>query len=130
MSEHSAAVYALLTARLAAQAFADSAPTHALEDARTRWHQRTEFDVIYLDPMFGRHPKTAQPAKHMQVLAEIADEVADIATWINDARGVAAARVVVKRRASAKPIFSPDWCIVGRSVRFDVYRPLASTPSA
>ena len=123
MSESSAAVYEQLKSRLADHAFGDNALTHALEDARSRWREPCVYDVIYMDPMFGRHPKTARPAKHMQVLAELAHEVVDIATWIDDARGVATARVVVKRRASAEPIGRPDWRIAGRSVRFDVYRP-------
>ena len=80
---------------------------------------------MYLDPMFGEHPKTAMPAKPMQVLAGLVGEMAtgEIVELIDEARCIASARVVVKRRASAEALGRPDWQIRGRSVRFDVYRP-------
>ena len=49
-----------------------SAISWAHEDARDRWRAGGDFDVVYLDPMFGEHPKTALPAKQMQVLANLA----------------------------------------------------------
>ena len=97
--------------------------TWELEDARSRWQGRDAFDVIYLDPMFDEHPKTARPAKHMQVLASIADRVDDLGALLAAARRSASSRVVIKRRASARPVVPPDWSIDARSVRFDVYRP-------
>ena len=123
MSERSPEVYAVLAKRLAA--WPGAKPTCQLEDARSRWHRRGAFDVVYLDPMFGMHPKSAQPAKHMQVLATLADapDHEALAALIEQARGVAAARVVVKRRASTAVVGKPDWRIRARSVRFDVYRP-------
>ena len=97
----------------------------AREDARDRWRDGGRFDVVYLDPMFGEHPKTAMPAKQMQVLAELAAETPrrEVVELIDAARRVASSRVVVKRRASAEALDRPDWCIRARSVRFDVYRP-------
>lgn len=123
MSECHAEVYAALAQRLAA--WPGAHPTHQHEDARSRWRERGRFDVVYLDPMFGAHPKSAQPAKHMQVLAALAEATddEDAAALIDAARTVAAVRVVVKRRASAPPLRPPDWRIGGRRVRFDVYRP-------
>ena len=122
MSERCAEVYAILAARLAA--WPGVKPTCQREDARSRWHRRGVFDVVYLDPMFGAHPKSALPAKHMQVLAALADAPDDdgLAALIEQARCVAALRVVVKRRAVAAAIGEPDWHIRARSVRFDVYR--------
>ena len=127
MSECNAEVYAVMAER-AANGAPRSRVSWALEDARCRWHQATPFDVVYLDPMFGRHPKTALPAKSMQLLAALADPVAshDLVQLIEQARGVAGDRVVVKRRASAPPAVRPDWSIEARSVRFDVYRALAA----
>lgn len=130
MSERNPRVYALLSHRLRQQAQVDADLTWQLEDARSRWLERNVFDVIYLDPMFAPHPKTARPAKHMQVLAAIADRIEDPGAWLGAARRVAAARVVLKRRASAAPIDNPDWSIAGSSVRFDVYRPAATVATA
>ena len=125
MSERNPEVYAVLVKRLAA--WPGTKPTCQLEDARSRWCQHGVFDVVYLDPMFGTHPKSAQPAQHMQVLATLADapNPEALTTLIEQARGVAMARVVVKRRASAAVVGKPDWCIRARSVRFDVYRPIS-----
>ena len=122
MSERSPEVYRLLRCRL--QESASRRVTSALEDARTRWHQPGAVDVVYLDPMFGEHPKTALPAKHMQVLAELATPVENLEAALEAARRAALARVVVKRRAAAKALLRPDWQVQGASVRFDVYRPL------
>ena len=104
----------------------------AHEDARDRWRDGGTFDVVYLDPMFGEHPKTAMPAKQMQVLAGLVGEMAkgEIVELIDEARRIASARVVVKRRASAEALGRPDWQIRGRSVRFDVYRPALPRSSA
>lgn len=98
----------------------------AEEDARDRWRERGDFDVVYLDPMFGEHPKAALPGRPMQVLAKVVGEVArgEIVELIDRARRVASFRVVVKRRASAESLVAPDWQIRARSVRFDVYRPV------
>lgn len=122
MSERVPRVHDVLVARLAA--WPDPKPTCALEDARCRWRSGAAFDVIYLDPMFGPHPKTALPAKAMQTLAALADppDENELAQAIGEARRVATVRVVVKRRASASAVGRPDWAVRGRSVRFDVYR--------
>ncbi|MDE0419887.1 MAG: class I SAM-dependent methyltransferase [Gammaproteobacteria bacterium] len=101
----------------------------AQEDARDRWRASGDFDVVYLDPMFGEHPKTALPGRPMQVLARLVGEMArgEIVDLIDGARRVASFRVVVKRRANAEPLVAPDWQIRARSVRFDVYRPVEPT---
>ncbi|MYF29771.1 MAG: hypothetical protein F4029_17400 [Gammaproteobacteria bacterium] len=131
LSERNCHVHEILDARLRAESARQ--PTHrpgaiswALEDARDRWREDSQFDVVYLDPMFGEHPKTALPAKPMQVLAELVGEMSfgEVAELIDRARRVAASRVVVKRRASAAALGQPDWHIRARSVRFDVYSPL------
>ena len=129
MSECSPTVYEVLHSRLARLAkFHDLAGTltWALEDAQAKWRDNPLFDVVYLDPMFGAHPKTALPAKHMQVLAALAHEVGEGETpaLVEDARRVASGRVVVKRRAHAAPHQRPDWQIRARSIRFDIYRPI------
>lgn len=130
LSENNAEVHRILDARLRAESdrLVGEGPgsiSWAHEDARDRWRAGGEFDVVYLDPMFGEHPKTALPAKQMQVLANLAGDMsaAEIVELIEAARRVASFRVVVKRRASAEALGRPDWQIRARSVRFDVYSP-------
>ncbi len=132
LSERNCQVHEILDARLRAESarLATQRPdaiSWACEDARDRWREDGQFDVVYLDPMFGGHPKTALPAKSMQMLAELAGEIsnAEAALLLDQARRVAASRVVVKRRANATALGQPDWRIRARSVRFDVYLPLA-----
>lgn len=124
MSEREPTIHRILEGRLK-QIDANTAVSCHLEDARDLWRAGTTFDVVYLDPMFGDHPKTALPAKHMQVLAERAGAVDDqeVARLIEEARGAALSRVVVKRRAAAPALDRPAWSIAGRTVRFDVYQP-------
>lgn len=85
------------------------------------------FDTIYLDPMFPVRDKRALPRKSAQVLSALVGAAED------DLNGVIAQatqrsrqRVVVKRRRHDAPVANPDWQILGRSVRFDVYRGTAS----
>lgn len=124
MSERDAAVFAVLEARVEQSPWGDGA-TCAFEDARRRWCGTADFDVVYLDPMFGAHPKGARSAQHMQRLAALALPLddGDIAELVALAKGAATSRVVVKRRGDAAAVAEPDWTIRGRSVRFDVYRP-------
>ena len=84
------------------------------------------FDVIYLDPMFPARSKSALPGKRLQYLHElVGDEVHDVeATLLERARRAAKERVVLKRRRTDPTIGTPDWRIVTRTVRFDVYRAL------
>lgn len=122
MSERQPLVYQRLAQRLKADVPASAGTvTAALEDARERWGDAPTFEVIYLDPMFGPHPKTAQPARCMQVLAELAEPVEDLGAMVAQARRHASGRVVVKRRRHAPPVGEPTWRIAAKSVRFDVY---------
>ena len=136
MSERVSAVHGVLAARVA-EALA-SLPdagrvTCACEDAHAQWAETGRFDVIYLDPMFAPHPTSAAPGKRMRELARLAVATTDaeLAELLEAARGVASSRVVVKRRhrAATLPGGPPGWVVRGRSVRFDVYPPLATNPS-
>lgn len=136
MSEGVPIVHETLAARVA-EALASlpgAGPvTCACEDARACWAETGRFDVIYLDAMFAPHPTSAAPAKRMRALARLAPATTDaeLAELLETARGVASSRVVVKRRrhAPALPGSQPGWAVRGRSVRFDVYPPLATKPS-
>ena len=100
----------------------DARATVELVDARKRMGDG--FDVIYLDPMFDPHPKTALPAKRMQVLQQIAGvDAPDTAELIALARQHARERVVLKRRARSDVLDDPAWQIGTKSIRFDIYRP-------
>lgn len=122
MSERQPLVYQRLAQRLQVDVPASAgAVTAALEDARERWGKDPAFELIYLDPMFGLHPKTAQPARCMQVLAELAHPIEDLDALVEEARRHATGRVVVKRRRHAPPVGEPSWRIAAKSVRFDVY---------
>jgi len=98
-----------------------------LADARS-WMPGPEgkrYDVVYLDPMFPATNKTALPTKPLQVLREIVGEgTPDVSDLLQRARRCALSRVVMKQRAHGPAIGDPDWRIPGRTVRFDVYRPL------
>ena len=52
--------------------------------------------------------------------------LADLPTIVAVSIPLSRRRVVVKRRRHDAPIGKPDWQILGRSVRFDVYRGTAS----
>lgn len=122
MSERQPLVYQRLRQRLQTETAAiGGTVTAALEDARELWHQRPAFDVIYLDPMFGPHPKTALPAHSMQVLAALAGPVEDLNELVEEACRHATGRVVVKRRRHAPAVGNPSWHIAAKTVRFDVY---------
>ena len=123
MSECAAAVFAVLDARVKETRWRNRV-TYALEDARLHWEGPQRHHVVYLDPMFGDHPKGAASAQAMQRLAALAHPLDDgeIAELIALAKGAATSRVVVKRRGSAPTIGEPDWSIRGSSVRFDIYR--------
>jgi 16S rRNA (guanine1516-N2)-methyltransferase len=81
------------------------------------------FDTIYLDPMFPERAGGALPRKAAQLLAQQAGAPdADLEDLIARSRVLARGRVVVKRRRHDPVALRPDWQILGRSVRFDVYR--------
>lgn len=82
-------------------------------------------DVIYLDPMFPEHRKTALPGKAMQYLRELLPaEQQPVNQLVESARRAATDRVVLKRRRSDPILGKPDWQISGPTVRYDVYRPV------
>ena len=93
-------------------------------DAEEYLQQTNEqFDVIYFDPMFPTHPKSAKPMRRMQVLERLAWKRTNLGRVFEVAHARSRDRIVVKMRRSATSDFrSPSWSITGRTVRFDVYR--------
>ena len=128
MSERHPAIYRRLRQRLQEHGCGGAADgrgpvTAALEDARERWRGGPAFDVVYLDPVFGPHPKTAAASRHMQLLRELAPPLEGVGALIALACAVAGDRVVVKRRRSERAYGTPAWQVAAKTVRFDVYRP-------
>lgn len=80
-------------------------------------------DVVYLDPMFPEHNKSAQVRKEMQALQQIVGADGDADDLLDPALAAARYRVVVKRPRQAPPLDGrpPVFTVAGRSTRFDVY---------
>ena len=80
------------------------------------------FDVIFLDPLFGPHPKTAKSSLPMQVLSTIGSSC-DIEKLLYQSMQCASSRVVVKRRHSDKSDIGmkPDWTITAKTIRFEIF---------
>ncbi len=88
------------------------------------------YDVVYLDPLFPERRKGALPGKRMQLLAALTTpDSRPLETWLDAAIAAARRRVVLKRRLKDPQCRTPDWQITGRTVRYDVYRGLAESPS-
>lgn len=86
----------------------------------------SDWDVIYLDPMFPPSDKSALPKKEMQILHRFFQEsAADLEpqnALLLDAALSRAPRVVVKRPAHGPPLKGgADLEFKGNSTRFDVY---------
>jgi len=94
----------------------------ATGDARRWLRQDTGPDVLYLDPMFPARNKRALPGKRLQYLAALAEDDAVPLDELLDSGRQLAGRVVLKRRRTDPQLGAPDWQIVGRTVRYDVYR--------
>ncbi len=80
-------------------------------------------DVVYLDPMFPKRPKSALVKKDMQVLQKLLGVDEDLADLLAAAKACAKQRVVVKRPQWAEPIVQevPDFCIKSKKHRYDVF---------
>ena len=81
-------------------------------------------DVVYLDPMHPVRTKAARVRKEMRLLRSVVGGDPDADGLLEAALACGVGRVVVKRPAQAPALAgrAPDWCIDGRTTRFDVYR--------
>jgi 16S rRNA (guanine1516-N2)-methyltransferase len=126
MVERDASLFALLEDAVA-RACAELPMRGSIEcrhaDARDVLAAGERFDTIYFDPMFPVRRKSALPRKSAQWLAAWVGAPDDDLRGLIAAAGLCArSRVVVKRRRHDPVVDAPTWQIVGRSVRFDVYR--------
>lgn len=83
----------------------------------------TQFDVVYLDPMFPERRKSAKVKKDMALLQQLLGHQTDGAQLLDCAKRLAKKRVVVKR-AKLSPHLGPDKPDIefkGSSSRYDVY---------
>jgi 16S rRNA (guanine1516-N2)-methyltransferase len=78
-------------------------------------------EVIYLDPMYPDLGKSAAKRKEMRLFRELVGDDTDVAELFALALGRASKRVVVKRPLKAPELGKPNFKLVGKTVRFDVY---------
>jgi 16S rRNA G966 N2-methylase RsmD len=90
--------------------------------------RETNFDLVYLDPMFQAKPsKNAKAKKPMRILQRLMEEpsVQNEQGLFDNAMQLAQHRVVVKRGLKAPYItnLKPQGSIKSKLLRFDLYRP-------
>jgi 16S rRNA (guanine1516-N2)-methyltransferase len=81
-------------------------------------------DVVYLDPMYPPKKKSALAKKEMRICRVLVGDDDDAGELLKVARRVTRRRVVVKRLRHAPPLATDVATkYLGRTVRYDVYRP-------
>ena len=133
MIERSKIIVALLKdglARLQADPISSKGIQLKLHEADARqWLQALDEqdrpDIIYLDPMYPLHKKSALVKKEMQYLQAILGVEEDSEPLLRMSLFLAKKRIVVKRPKLAAPLagLPADICYKGQSTRFDVYTP-------
>ncbi len=85
------------------------------------------FEVVLLDPMWQGGKASAGKRKSMRLFHELTGPPTDEAALLRAARLAASRRVVVKRPARGEYLAfeRPSGSLAGRTVRFDLYAPLA-----
>lgn len=80
-------------------------------------------DIIYLDPMFPERQKSASIKKELAILQNLLGKDVDSQELFDTAFACASRRVVVKRPRLSERISQkePDFSLMGKSSRFDVY---------
>lgn len=85
--------------------------------------QQSEWDCVYLDPMFPPKPRSSTLARRrLRLLRELAGDDPDRERLFASAVRAAAKRVVVKRPDHVAPMFGdPAQTVAGKLVSYDVY---------
>jgi 16S rRNA (guanine1516-N2)-methyltransferase len=80
-------------------------------------------DIIYLDPMFPVHEKSALNKIEMRLIRELVGDDSDAPLLLDIALKCAKKRVVVKRPRQAKTLndVKPSLVVAGKANRYDVY---------
>jgi len=96
---------------------------HLVQGDSVKWIESSNetFDVIYLDPMFPERKKSALVKKDMQLLQELLGHTDNAETLLAMALNKATHRVVLKRPRHALLIQEPDFQILSKTHRFDVF---------
>lgn len=134
MMECDAVIHAMLQDGMRRAA---DAPDHQAANAVTRMQllagefgkstdSDTQFDVVYLDPMFPVRRKNARVKKEMFVLQNLLsyrDSIPDPNSLLEPALTIAKKRVVVKRPRHADNLagVEPSYKLKGSSSRYDIY---------
>ncbi len=87
-------------------------------------HLLTDYDAIYIDPMYPERTKSALVKKEMRCLREIVGDDLDADSLLECALASNCRRIVVKRPKLAPLLANrqPSFVLKGRAVRFDVYQ--------
>jgi len=82
-------------------------------------------DIIYFDPMFPDRDKSAKVKKEMSFFKELIGKDEDAADVLQIALSRAKKRIVVKRprHADFLGMMKPNFQILGKSTRYDIYLP-------
>ena len=80
-------------------------------------------DVIYIDPMHPSRQKSALVKKEMQVLQQLIGTDDDVPALLQQAIRSVRQHVVMKWPQRLPALFTPNYSIQGKTVRFDVYTP-------
>lgn len=78
-------------------------------------------EVIYIDPMHPSRQKSALVKKDMQALQQLLDPDDGVSELLQLAITRVKQRVVVKWPQSLAALIKPDYCVPGKTVRFDCY---------
>ncbi|MEZ0391426.1 MAG: class I SAM-dependent methyltransferase [Pseudobdellovibrionaceae bacterium] len=86
---------------------------------------KSDFSVVYIDPMFPEKKKSALPRKEMRIFRKWVGEDLDAEKLVQTALQSPAERVVVKRPLKAPEILSGVvHSFEGQTVRYDLYSPV------
>ncbi len=99
-----------------------------VDDAPVRLNDLTasDFDAIYLDPMFGGDRRSALPKRELQMLRCVVGDDPDAGALLKAARATGL-RVAMKHHPRSPALAPPDHQVRGGRTRFDVYLPVSGS---
>lgn len=114
---------ALQRARLQAQVAPIIERMNLIKADALEWLPNRSCDVILLDPMFPERKKSSLVKKEMVIMQDLLGKDEDSSLLFQQALTCATHRVVVKRPRLAANIadFAPNFSLIGKSSRFDIY---------
>ncbi|MEM1243346.1 MAG: class I SAM-dependent methyltransferase, partial [Pseudomonadota bacterium] len=82
----------------------------------------SQFDIIYLDPMYMPRQKKVRALKSMEILKALVGPDEDYQALLEVALAQKNKRIVIKRPYDDNPIIKPSYSYAAKDTRFDVYR--------